>query len=109
MGDPSYTSKWRCKECGQLYGHNPSECDICGHTVFRALPADGVKDTYQKGEETTELGADISELVDDVSDSNNEQDTKPESTAANDVDPAEDGDNSDTSGLFSRLKGLFEL
>lgn len=63
MGGPSYTSKWQCKECGQLYGHNPSECDVCGHTLFRPLPADGASETSADGEETTELGAEVSELV----------------------------------------------
>lgn len=66
MTEPTYTSKWRCKECGQLYGHNPSECDICGHTIFRPLPADGASESFEGGEESTELGADVSDLLDRI-------------------------------------------
>lgn len=60
-GGPSTT--WRCKECGQRYGHNPAECDVCGHTIFRPLAVDDVED-FDGGETTTDLGADVSELAD---------------------------------------------
>jgi len=60
-------TKWRCRDCGQKYGHNPSECDICGETVFQLLPADDNVNEFEGGEETTELGADVSELVEDAS------------------------------------------
>lgn len=109
MGDPSYTSKWRCKECGQLYGHNPSECDVCGYTLFRPLPADGAKETFEHGEQTTELGADISELVDEVSDSNDKEDRNSGSTPPQHNVSTENSGKSNTRGLVSRLKDLFGL
>lgn len=59
-------TKWRCRDCGQKYGHNPSECDICGETVFQLLPADHNGNEFEGGEETTELGADVSELVEEA-------------------------------------------
>jgi len=77
MGGPSYSSKWRCKECGQLYGHNPSECDICSHTLFEPLPADGVGDDFDGGEHITELGADISELTNNTSDTDSVTSSQP--------------------------------
>lgn len=65
QSEPRYTTKWRCKDCRQLYGHNPTKCDVCDNTTFRPVPADGASDTHEKGTSTTELGADLSDLLDD--------------------------------------------
>lgn len=84
MGDPSYTAKWRCKECRTLYGHNPDECDVCGHTIFRPLPADGATGTPDVGEETTELGDSVSNLVDDLQEDENSTDVETEEQTGED-------------------------
>lgn len=63
MPNDNLSTRWRCKECGQRYGHNPAECDVCGHTIFRPLDGDDVKD-FDSGETKTNLGADVSELID---------------------------------------------
>lgn len=95
MSDDGYRSKWRCKECEQLYGYNPSKCEICGHTVFKALPADGVDETFEGGEQNTNLGADVSELVDRIEADDEEADNQVHSDKS---DPQEE-----SPGLLSRL------
>jgi predicted nucleic acid-binding Zn-ribbon protein len=99
MGDPSYTTKWRCKDCGNLYGHNPSECDICGHTLFRPVPADGASETFSGGEEKTELGDDVSKLVDRID--NSVDDDEPVNPT--DSTPRNTNDETDEQSLLSRL------
>jgi hypothetical protein len=101
-GGPS--SKWRCKECGQRYGHNPAECDVCGHTIFQPLDIDDVED-FDGGEATTDLDTDVSELVDRAN-----PDQTASTAGAGDTDDDEqtttqDEQNSDDSesGLFRRL------
>lgn len=114
VSDPSYTSKWRCKDCGQLYGYNPAECEVCGHTLFRPLPADGVTDTFDGGEETTELGADVSELVEETNrppdlesaDSERKEQAESERDSQVSINPEEErqADNgSEQSGFLSSL------
>lgn len=94
-------TKWRCRECGQKYGHNPSECDICGETVFQLLPADENLNEFDGGEETTELGADVSELVEDANPSEDIQEAEPERVENKEDSATADEDTDD--GLISSL------
>jgi rubredoxin len=100
MSDPSYTTKWRCKDCGSLYGHNPGECDVCGHTIFRPLPADSVSETFEGGEEKTELGENVSELVNQI-----DYENPPNENTSAAEEPTDEVATEDKSGtsLLSRL------
>lgn len=63
MDESERISKWECEDCGRTYGHNPDECAVCGHTVFDPILSSEASETFEQGEITTELGADISELA----------------------------------------------
>lgn len=93
-------TKWRCRDCGQKYGHNPSECDICGETVFQLLPENHDESEFDGGEETTELGAGVSELVENATpDKADQQEPEPVESEEDTSDSAETTD----TGLLSSL------
>lgn len=77
---------------------NPTECEVCGHTLFRPLPADGAGGGFDGGKEQTQLGDDISTLVDKIDTREPEQPT----TGSNEQAQSTDEQNTNSSFL-SRL------
>ena len=99
-------TKWRCRDCGQKYGHNPSKCDICGETVFQLLPDDHNINEFEGGEETTELGADVSELVQDANPKSEVQQEEETDRVGNEEDSTTMKKDTDESLLSSLIPWL---
>ena len=63
VDESDHIAKWKCQSCGRTYGHNPDECAVCEHTVFDPILSTESDETFEQGEMTTKLGADVSELA----------------------------------------------